>query len=125
MRAMPDAPAPSSSGAHGPRQREAGGGALRTFAVVLAVVAAVAGVEIWSLVAHNRERATPPPPPSPATVAQREGGVAARRLNDGREYRIVKVFHEPAALAARLASLGFTSHVVHTPRYFIHGAVTR
>lgn len=55
----------------------------------------------------------------------REGGVAARRLNDGREFRIVKIFHEPAALAVRLAALGLASHVVHTPRYFIHGAVTR
>ncbi len=54
----------------------------------------------------------------------REGGVAQRKLNDGSEYRIVKVFHEPDALARRLAGLGFASHVVHTPRYFIHGAVT-
>lgn len=69
----------------------------------------------WDLTSTATDHARP----------DREGGVAARRLNDGREYRIVKVFHEPAALAARLASLGFTSHVVHTPRYFIHGAVTR
>ncbi|MFO1315143.1 MAG: class I SAM-dependent methyltransferase [Burkholderiales bacterium] len=55
----------------------------------------------------------------------REGGVAARKLNDGREFRVVKIFHEPAALASRLAALGLASHVVHTPRYFIHGAVTR
>jgi hypothetical protein len=27
------------------------------------------------------------------------------------------------ALAARLRALGYVSHVVHTPRYFIHGAV--
>ncbi len=55
----------------------------------------------------------------------REGGVAVRKLNDGREFRIVKVFHEPEALARRLAALGLRSRVVHTPRYFIHGAVTR
>jgi len=54
----------------------------------------------------------------------REGGVAQRKLNDGSEYRIVKIFHEPEALARRLAALGLRSHVVHTPRYFIHGAVT-
>jgi demethylmenaquinone methyltransferase/2-methoxy-6-polyprenyl-1,4-benzoquinol methylase len=53
----------------------------------------------------------------------REQGVAARKLNDGSEYRIVKIFHDPAALARRLARLGFDSHVTQTPRYFIHGAV--
>ncbi len=55
----------------------------------------------------------------------REGGVAARKLNDGREFRIVKIFHDPAALATRLAALGLVARVVHTPRYFIHGTVTR
>jgi demethylmenaquinone methyltransferase/2-methoxy-6-polyprenyl-1,4-benzoquinol methylase len=55
----------------------------------------------------------------------REAGVAARKLNDGSEYRIVKIFHEPAALARRLAALGLKSRIVHTPRYFIHGAVSR
>ena len=54
----------------------------------------------------------------------RDAGIAQRRLNDGSEFRIVKVFHEPAELARRLASLGFESGVVHTPRYFIHGPVT-
>lgn len=55
----------------------------------------------------------------------REAGVAARKLNDGSEYRIVKVFHEPGALEQRLAALGLKSRIVHTPRYFIHGAVSR
>lgn len=54
----------------------------------------------------------------------REGGVAQRRLNDGSEYRIVKIFHEPEALAARLAPLGFAARIAHTPRYFIHGTAT-
>lgn len=54
----------------------------------------------------------------------REAGIAQRRLNDGSEYRIVKVFYEPAELAHKLGGLGFDSGVVHTPRYFIHGAVT-
>jgi demethylmenaquinone methyltransferase/2-methoxy-6-polyprenyl-1,4-benzoquinol methylase len=55
----------------------------------------------------------------------RQAGVAERKLNDGREYRIVKIFHEPEVLARRLALFGLQSQVVHTPRYFIHGAVTR
>ncbi|HTP98074.1 MAG TPA: methyltransferase domain-containing protein [Casimicrobiaceae bacterium] len=53
----------------------------------------------------------------------REGGVAERKLNDGSEYRIVKIFHDPGALAQRLGALGFVSNIVHTPRYFIHGPV--
>jgi demethylmenaquinone methyltransferase/2-methoxy-6-polyprenyl-1,4-benzoquinol methylase len=53
----------------------------------------------------------------------RDLGIAERKLNDGSRYRIVKIFHEPDALSARLRTLGFVSHVVHTPRYFIHGAV--
>lgn len=53
----------------------------------------------------------------------REAGLAQRRLNDGSEYRVVKIYYEPDTLAARLAALGFRSQVVHTPRYFIHGPV--
>jgi demethylmenaquinone methyltransferase/2-methoxy-6-polyprenyl-1,4-benzoquinol methylase len=53
----------------------------------------------------------------------RDAGIAQRKLNDGSEYRIVKIFHEPDVLARRLAALGLASHIVHTPRYFIHGAV--
>jgi demethylmenaquinone methyltransferase/2-methoxy-6-polyprenyl-1,4-benzoquinol methylase len=53
----------------------------------------------------------------------RDAGIAQRKLNDGSEYRIVKIFHEPDALGARLASLGFRSGIAHTPRYFIHGPV--
>ena len=49
-------------------------------------------------------------------------GVETRKLNDGRRYRVVKVFHEPDALNARLATLGFDADVGGTPRYFIHGA---
>ena len=54
---------------------------------------------------------------------EREAGVALRRLNDGSEYRIVKIFHEPAALEAALAAQGFAASIAHTPRYFIHGPV--
>ena len=49
-------------------------------------------------------------------------GVVTRKLNDGRAFRIVKVFHEPAALNARLAAWGFDATIGRTPRYFIHGA---
>jgi demethylmenaquinone methyltransferase/2-methoxy-6-polyprenyl-1,4-benzoquinol methylase len=50
------------------------------------------------------------------------GGEVTRRLNDGREFRIVKRFFEPAGLERRLADLGWDVSVGTTPTYFIHGA---
>ena len=49
-------------------------------------------------------------------------GIVTRKLNDGRTFRVVKIFHEPAALNGRLARLGFEASIGRTPRYFIHGA---
>ena len=46
-----------------------------------------------------------------------------RKLNDGREFRIVKLFWEPRALAARLGALGWSAAIAQTPSYFIHGSV--
>jgi demethylmenaquinone methyltransferase/2-methoxy-6-polyprenyl-1,4-benzoquinol methylase len=69
----------------------------------------------WDMTSTAADHASP----------DRAGGVAPRKLNDGREFRIVKIFHAPEDLARRLAPFGLRSHVVHTPRYFIHGAVTR
>ena len=43
---------------------------------------------------------------SPATVA-RDGDTELRRLADGREFRVVKRYHEPPELEQRLAELGF------------------
>jgi SAM-dependent methyltransferase len=48
-------------------------------------------------------------------------GVVTRRLNDGREFRIVKRFWEPQALGLRLRALGWSTAIVQTPSYFIHG----
>jgi demethylmenaquinone methyltransferase/2-methoxy-6-polyprenyl-1,4-benzoquinol methylase len=39
----------------------------------------------------------------------REAGIVTRKLNNGREFRIVQVFYEPAALAAKLGRLGWKS----------------
>lgn len=44
-----------------------------------------------------------------------------RRLKDGREYRIVKLFHQPGALQRRLGDLGWTMQVESTPEYFVYG----
>jgi demethylmenaquinone methyltransferase/2-methoxy-6-polyprenyl-1,4-benzoquinol methylase len=54
-----------------------------------------------------------------------ESGIVTRKLNDGRQFRVVKLFHEPAALNQRLAAIGFESAIEGTPRYFIHGKVER
>jgi demethylmenaquinone methyltransferase/2-methoxy-6-polyprenyl-1,4-benzoquinol methylase len=51
----------------------------------------------------------------------RHAGIVARRLDDGREFRIVKVFWEPATLEARLRDAGFAATIAATPRYFVYG----
>jgi SAM-dependent methyltransferase len=48
-------------------------------------------------------------------------GIIERRLNDGQTFRIVKIFHEPSQLAARLAALGWAADIRATPHFFIHG----
>lgn len=44
-----------------------------------------------------------------------------RRLNDGREFDIVKVFYEPDTLRDRLTQLGWKVEVHQTPAYFLYG----
>ncbi|MBD3160667.1 MAG: methyltransferase domain-containing protein [Candidatus Eisenbacteria bacterium] len=91
--------------------------------------------EIWSLVAAALKpegrfffvdsRYTPD---STAIDHRLEGSEATRvtrRLNDGREFRIVKVFHERERLARRLADLGWRARVEETPRFFLYGSGER
>ena len=47
-----------------------------------------------------------------------------RRLNDGREYRIVKVFYRPGELAQRLTAQGWQVKIEETPTYFYYGVAT-
>jgi len=49
-------------------------------------------------------------------------GVVTRRLNDGREFRIVKVFYEPDTLTTRLKQIGWSAALNRTANYFIHGS---
>ena len=49
--------------------------------------------------------------------------VMERRLNDGRQFRVVKVFYEPAALQERLARLGWRGFVRTSGKFFIYGSV--
>ena len=54
-----------------------------------------------------------------------DSGVVCRKLNDGREFDIVKVFHEPAPLEKRLGALGWTASVRTSGRFFLYGLVKR
>jgi 2-polyprenyl-3-methyl-5-hydroxy-6-metoxy-1,4-benzoquinol methylase len=52
-------------------------------------------------------------------------GCSERKLNDGRTYRVVKVFHEPTELQSSLHSLGWVGNVDRTQNYFIYGMFAR
>src|SRR5579883_589226 len=47
--------------------------------------------------------------------------VMTRRLNDGREFQIVKNFYEPASLAPSFAAAGLDVKVCETATYFLYG----
>ncbi|HEX4008510.1 MAG TPA: class I SAM-dependent methyltransferase [Solirubrobacteraceae bacterium] len=48
-----------------------------------------------------------------------------RRLDDGREFQIVKRFYDPGPLETELAGLGWDCRVTGTGEFFIHGTATR
>jgi len=48
-----------------------------------------------------------------------------RRLNDGSEFRIIKIFHKPEDLRKRLDGLGWTADIRQTPHYFLYGEAKR
>lgn len=50
-------------------------------------------------------------------------GVIRRRLNDQREFHIVKVFHEPSILERRLNGGGWEGWVRSSGRFFLYGSV--
>jgi len=51
------------------------------------------------------------------------GDLSVRRLNDGREFLIPKVYYQPQEMTAALSSAGFESaDVVMTPRFFLLGS---
>jgi demethylmenaquinone methyltransferase/2-methoxy-6-polyprenyl-1,4-benzoquinol methylase len=59
------------------------------------------------------------------TLPGQDSAVVTRKLNDGREFRIVKLFYEPEPLAARLATLGWSAEIKRTASYFIYGTAAR
>ena len=55
-----------------------------------------------------------------------DGEIAVRRLGDGREFRILKVFYSPNELRAALLEAGFdTADVTTTGRFFLLGRAVR
>lgn len=54
-----------------------------------------------------------------------DGDVVTRRLNDGRVYDIVKIFHRADDLEQRLARLGWTADIRETDTFFLYGSGIR
>jgi 2-polyprenyl-3-methyl-5-hydroxy-6-metoxy-1,4-benzoquinol methylase len=50
-------------------------------------------------------------------------GIACRKLNDGREFQIVKIFHEPSALEQKLREQGWRGRVRCSGTSFFYGVV--
>ncbi len=59
------------------------------------------------------------------TMPARQATLEQRRLDDGREFEIVKRYYEPATLTAQLAELGWECELHSTGEFFIYGAATR
>jgi demethylmenaquinone methyltransferase/2-methoxy-6-polyprenyl-1,4-benzoquinol methylase len=55
-------------------------------------------------------------------AALNKQGYSERKLNDGRTYRIVKIFYEPTQLQELLQSLGWQGYVHATENYFLYGS---
>jgi len=51
-------------------------------------------------------------------------GIVQRRLNDGRTFRIVKIFYDPATLEGELRARGWDASVQATGRFFLYGTAT-
>ena len=64
-------------------------------------------------------------PQDPFVLAHDDDDVELRRLRGGSEHRVVKVFHEPDELAARLRSLGWDADIRATATAFVYGTAAR
>jgi SAM-dependent methyltransferase len=51
-------------------------------------------------------------------------GIVKRKLNDGREFEIVKIFYEPTELEQQLHDLGWSGHARSAGRFFLYGSFT-
>ena len=52
-----------------------------------------------------------------------QSGIVKRKLNDGRTFRIVKVFYEPACLEHQLQTQGWRGRVRSSGEFFVYGTV--
>jgi demethylmenaquinone methyltransferase/2-methoxy-6-polyprenyl-1,4-benzoquinol methylase len=59
------------------------------------------------------------------SLASTTRGTVERRLNDGRQFTVIKVFHDAAELERRLGRLGWIGKMTQTTEFFIHGSVER
>jgi SAM-dependent methyltransferase len=59
------------------------------------------------------------------TMPAEEASLEQRRLDDGREFEIVKRYYEPPALTGQLAQLGWNCDLRSTGEFFIYGIATR
>lgn len=53
-----------------------------------------------------------------------QSGIVQRRLNDGRTFRVVKIFYDPAELERQLLAQGWRGRVRSSGRFFVYGSVT-
>ena len=58
-------------------------------------------------------------------LPEQQETVLTRRLNDGREYAIVKVFYQPEQLQQRLRDLGWSADCHATANYFLYSSAER
>ena len=104
------------------------------FGFWLSHVPAESFLPFWSLVARclapdgrvffadNRR----PPDGSRVDAEPRDGSARSRRrLADGREFEIVKIYHRPDDLEAQLAALGWRATVRGTKTFFLHGSAVK
>lgn len=54
-------------------------------------------------------------------LGDRAESTRERRLNDGRSFRVVKVFHDAASLERRLRALGWRADLGETATHFLYG----
>ena len=55
----------------------------------------------------------------------KDSTVQDRVLNDGRTYRIIKIYHEPESLSLQLAKMGWQTDIGRTANYFFYGSALR
>lgn len=103
------------------------------FGFWLSHVPAGAFIPFWSMVGQalapggrvffvdSRRHPGPPAGGRAAWAPQSSPSRSRRRVRDGREFEIVKIFHRPDELETQLRALGWRAAVRGTPTFFLHG----